>query len=223
MSHKALRCAAAAIRHCTAHHLPLRHLLLHHFLPLLRHHLLLIHVRQLLLRWSKKHLTEKAFQEKEKNFWGVELYTLGVILAAKKVFHKDIINVSLLEGDARSIVEKSPKNFWQEIYVLFPDPWRKKKHFKRRILKQEFIMSLIEKTCAGGEVVLATDWGSYREEVGEALQKILEGKGGGKLSLSEKTYREKEAGKDRLILTTSFAERAFKEGREITVFKMYKK
>lgn len=170
-----------------------------------------------------KHLAEKASTEKGKNFWGVELYSLGVILAAKKIFYADIKNVSLLETDARRVVEKSPLNFWQEIYVLFPDPWRKKKHFKRRILKEDFIISLIQKSSPGGVITLATDWESYREEIAESLQKVEQKIGKDFISLTSVLYTEKTEGEDVLILKTSFAERAFKEGRKITIFKIYKK
>jgi len=169
-----------------------------------------------------KHLAKKAEEESEKIFWGVELYGLGVILTAKKLLQKNITNVSLLEEDARHIIEKSPRDFWQEIYVLFPDPWRKKKHFKRRILKEEFILSLIEKTSAGGKIILATDWESYQEEINESLQKILKEKRKGELSLSKKTHVEIEEGEDILILQTSFAERAFTEGRRVVIFEIQK-
>jgi len=60
------------------------------------------------------------------------------------------------------------------IYILFPDPWHKKKHAKRRPLTQEFFLRVAQKLKSGGKLLMATDWTDYAEFIATEAQKVTE-------------------------------------------------
>ncbi|HEV2212563.1 MAG TPA: tRNA (guanosine(46)-N7)-methyltransferase TrmB, partial [Gammaproteobacteria bacterium] len=56
-----------------------------------------------------------------------------------------------------------------EILILFPDPWPKKRHHKRRLLQPEFAVLVAEKLKTGGRLHFATDWEDYARQALEVL------------------------------------------------------
>lgn len=56
-------------------------------------------------------------------------------------------------------------NFFNEIYVLFPDPWPKKKHHKRRIINQINLISFYNKLCVGGFLYIVSDVKDYIDNI----------------------------------------------------------
>ncbi|MFO1409688.1 MAG: hypothetical protein U1F06_04825 [Steroidobacteraceae bacterium] len=58
-----------------------------------------------------------------------------------------------------------------EIEILFPDPWPKKRHHKRRLIQDEFVALLASRLAAGGDQRLATDWEHYAEHMRDVLQR----------------------------------------------------
>ena len=58
------------------------------------------------------------------------------------------------------------------IFVLFPDPWHKRKHNKRRPLTAEFFLNVAQKLKSGGEIIIATDWPEYADFIKEEVAKI---------------------------------------------------
>jgi len=53
------------------------------------------------------------------------------------------------------------------VHLYFPDPWPKKRHFKRRIVNQRFIAEVATKLKPGGYIHIATDWVPYAEWISE--------------------------------------------------------
>ena len=49
--------------------------------------------------------------------------------------------------------------------ILFPDPWHKKRHHKRRLLQSEFVNLIASRLRSGGRLQLATDWQPYAEQM----------------------------------------------------------
>ena len=56
-----------------------------------------------------------------------------------------------------------------EVQILFPDPWPKARHHKRRLLQPAFVDLLATRLAAGGRLLLATDWLPYAEQMAEVL------------------------------------------------------
>jgi tRNA (guanine-N7-)-methyltransferase len=58
-----------------------------------------------------------------------------------------------------------PLQSLDEVQLLFPDPWPKKRHHKRRLVQPEFVTLVATRLRAGGHLHLATDWEPYAEEM----------------------------------------------------------
>lgn len=153
---------------------------------------------------------------------GVEMYLEGALSAMKLLKKQDSQNVKVMTDDAREIVGVLNENTLDIIYVLFPDPWRKPRHNKRRILKSDFIKILLSKLKSGGRLIMATDWQEYAYEIESGCNEFLKfEKSFYKFEdLLNKVYLENL--EHREITSTAFAQRAVRESRNITMFTLTK-
>ncbi len=67
------------------------------------------------------------------------------------------------------IDQHCPKNSISEIWLLFPDPWPKKKHYKRRIINKNFVNLISRKISANGFIKVVTDWSNYSDNIEEVF------------------------------------------------------
>ncbi|MDR0705899.1 MAG: tRNA (guanosine(46)-N7)-methyltransferase TrmB [Planctomycetaceae bacterium] len=89
-------------------------------------------------------LSRVADQLPEHNFLGVEISPKYARFAAARLCNRQNHNAVIVCGDAASILkEQIPNNFLEAVHVYFPDPWWKRAHRKRRILRLE-VLQLIE-------------------------------------------------------------------------------
>jgi tRNA (guanine-N7-)-methyltransferase len=88
-------------------------------------------------------------------------------LLLKRRKREEATNLFLMVGDVRlqllPLLEAGP--VFHEVYILFPDPWWKKKHHKRRLFKEGFLDFLSHVVVPGGKVILKTDVEGYKDEV----------------------------------------------------------
>jgi len=78
--------------------------------------------------------------------------------------------VRIVCHDAVEVLEAQvPPLSVQEILILFPDPWPKKRHHKRRLLQPAFAALAASRLAAGGQLRLATDWEPYAQHMLETL------------------------------------------------------
>lgn len=71
-------------------------------------------------------------------------------------------NLTLIHGDARVPVSNHFSNdTFENVYVLFPDPWPRNRHRHKRLLQQDFLETLCQKMKVGGEFLLVTDVQDY--------------------------------------------------------------
>ena len=113
-----------------------------------------------------EHLLERALAQPERDFIGVEVHQPGMghlLLAAAKA---GISNLRLIAHDAVEVLQHQiPEGSLDEIQLLFPDPWPKKRHHKRRIVQTEFALLIASRLSATGRFHLATDWAPYAEHM----------------------------------------------------------
>jgi tRNA (guanine-N7-)-methyltransferase len=113
-----------------------------------------------------EHLLERALAQPEQDFLGVEVHRPGVghlLLAAAKA---DVANLRVIAHDAVEVLqEQIAPGTLAEVQLLFPDPWPKKRHHKRRIVQHDFVALVASRLTAGGRLHLATDWEPYAEEM----------------------------------------------------------
>jgi tRNA (guanine-N7-)-methyltransferase len=108
-------------------------------------------------------LFEKAKNNPDKNFFGCEPHLNGVVNLLAKLEQEPLKNLSISLQDSRLLLENFPQNFFEKIYILFPDPWPKAKHFKRRLLTQKFFDEILSpKMKNGATLTIATDHDSYK-------------------------------------------------------------
>lgn len=80
-------------------------------------------------------------------------------------------NIELHFGDARLVLPEFPEESIDETYILFPDPWPKRRHAKHRLFQLPFLGVLQQVLRKKGRVVIATDDESYRNQIREVFEK----------------------------------------------------
>jgi tRNA (guanine-N7-)-methyltransferase len=106
-------------------------------------------------------------------FLAVEYKKARFTRIAARIDRLELKNLFLVYGDARECLPRvCPENFFEKIYVLFPDPWPKKRHIKHRLLKPRLVNQLRSLLKEGGEVINATDAGFYSEQIVAAFDEV---------------------------------------------------
>jgi len=108
-------------------------------------------------------LYETAKNNPEIGFVGCEPHINGVVNLLAKLEQEPLKNIKILNSDSRPFLEEIPNNIFQKIYILFPDPWPKLKHYKRRLINVKFLELLHQKMSEGSELIIASDHDSYKE------------------------------------------------------------
>ncbi len=108
----------------------------------------------------------------EINFIGCEIFPPGLGATSLLIQSKGLQNLRLVNHDAVDVVKNMiPDSSLDGIHVFFPDPWRKARHHKRRLISDAFIETLAPKLKQGGYLHCATDWENYAEQMLEVLTK----------------------------------------------------
>jgi len=109
-------------------------------------------------------LAKMAAANPDKDYIGIEVHTPGVGHLLILLHEQGINNVRIYSHDAIEILEqKITDNSLSGVHLFFPDPWHKKKHHKRRIVRASFVDLLVKKLKPAGYFHAATDWGNYAE------------------------------------------------------------
>ncbi|MDR1982407.1 MAG: tRNA (guanosine(46)-N7)-methyltransferase TrmB [Holosporaceae bacterium] len=119
-----------------------------------------------------EHLINRAISRSDLGFIGIDPFENGLANILGEIKNHNLKNIKIFNGDARFLLEKFKEHSLHRTYVLFPDPWRKRKHHKRRLLSTEFIFGLVKKTIFGGNIIIATDHEDYMINILENLKKI---------------------------------------------------
>jgi tRNA (guanine-N7-)-methyltransferase len=106
----------------------------------------------------------------QRDFLGIEVHRAGVGRLMLALQAQGLGNVRLICHDAVEVLERQiPPGSAAEILILFPDPWPKKRHHKRRLLQEAFVKLAVERLGSGGVLRLATDWQPYALQMLETL------------------------------------------------------
>lgn len=89
---------------------------------------------------------------------GAEPYINGVVVLLKTISEQEIGNIKVYKDDVRKLLAEIPEKFFENVFIICPDPWPKQRQKKRRLLNSEFIKSLLPKT---NRIVIATDHLDY--------------------------------------------------------------
>ncbi|HEY0622269.1 tRNA (guanine(46)-N(7))-methyltransferase TrmB [Sphingomonas sp.] len=108
-----------------------------------------------------EHLAGQAAMRPDHGFIGCEPFLNGVVGALGHIRDGDLGNVRLYMGDALDVVERLPDASLDRVYLLHPDPWRKARHAKRRMVNHGPLDLIAAKLKPGCEFRLGTDDPTY--------------------------------------------------------------
>ena len=157
-----------------------------------------------------------SLAESRKDFMvlGAEVYLSGIGSVLSKADNLKLKNIRIVNEDAEDLLrQKIPDHSIDVVLMFYPDPWPKRKHHKRRLIKKEFIKLLNSKLKTGGIFYFKTDWKDYFNEVSCLFKEDSDWK---ELSLQElgehlinmpSTSFEKKAIKAKRLLNTKIVEK----------------
>jgi tRNA (guanine-N7-)-methyltransferase len=117
-----------------------------------------------------EHLLARAQAEPERNFLGAEVHRPGIGHLLRTAAAADVKNLRIIDHDAVEVLQQQiAPDALDEIQILFPDPWPKKRHHKRRLIQPEFAALAASRLRTGGRLRLATDWAPYAEHMSVVL------------------------------------------------------
>jgi tRNA (guanine-N7-)-methyltransferase len=96
------------------------------------------------------------------NYLGIEVHRPGVGKLLWEIEQRGLSNIRIIEHDAVEVLQDmlAPESV-EAFHVFFPDPWPKKRHHKRRLIKRPFTDLLASRMKIGAYFYMATDWADY--------------------------------------------------------------
>ena len=145
-----------------------------------------------------------AFQEK--HLIATEVYLSGIGSLIGLINKYKISNISIFDEDVRLLMDQMPKEFLDSVNILFPDPWQKAKHHKRRLIGEDFLYQLHPLLKPNAKIFVRTDWQDYAEQISELTE------------VMSSHFRLERTQNIEFEFETRFHQRAIKEGRKINSF-----
>ncbi len=107
-------------------------------------------------------LTSYASQNFDQCCVGIDLMKHRVDKSAKKANKNELTNLHFIQAEAIEFIELIPeRTSLAAVVVLFPDPWPKKRHFRRRLIQPDFLDLLASRMNVGGKLYFRTDHNGY--------------------------------------------------------------
>lgn len=100
---------------------------------------------------------------------GIDVYRPGIGALVNRCESTELKNVRIVEEEATTVLELIPDDKIDLLYVLFPDPWPKQRHHRRRLVNSEFATLLRRKVSEKGIVYIATDAADYAVQIQDVL------------------------------------------------------
>ena len=117
-----------------------------------------------------EHLAGQAKARPDVLFLGAEPFQNGAASALRHIDDMALQNVRIHVGDARDVMTALPDASIGRVFIMFPDPWPKLRHHKRRLIQTAFVDDLTRILAPGGRIRFATDWADYADW---ALERFL--------------------------------------------------
>ncbi len=116
-----------------------------------------------------EHMVHQAALHPQAGIVGCEPFINGVAMLLRKIRDAGVENVAVHPGDARDLFDVLPAASVAKAFLLYPDPWPKKKHHRRRFVTPEHLEPLARAMRPGAELRVATDIPDY---VRQALEEV---------------------------------------------------
>jgi tRNA (guanine-N7-)-methyltransferase len=108
-----------------------------------------------------EHLAGQAARHSDVGFLGAEAFLEGIAKLLTHVEEGKLSSIRIRRGDARALADQLPPASLDRVFILFPDPWPKARHRKRRLVQPDFVASLARVMKPGARLRFATDWADY--------------------------------------------------------------
>jgi tRNA (guanine-N7-)-methyltransferase len=108
-----------------------------------------------------EHLAEQAERHPAIGFIGSEVFENGIARLVAEIARRDLGNIRIFPDDARLLLDRLPPASLGRVFILFPDPWPKLRHHKRRLVAPATLDRLAVVMRPGAELRLATDDPGY--------------------------------------------------------------
>jgi tRNA (guanine-N7-)-methyltransferase len=157
-----------------------------------------------------------AAQNPGEDYLGIEVHRPGVGHCLRQADVHQLSNLRLITHDAVEVLSRQiPGRSLRRINLYFPDPWPKKRHYKRRLVQADFLKLAAGKLKQGGALHIATDWQDYAEHIDQAVA------GSDAFVVHERRVHNGEHPLDRP--TTRFERRGLALGHGITEWRLVEK
>ena len=118
-----------------------------------------------------EHLVHQAAQNPDIGIIGAEPYINGVAMLLGKIRRAGVTNLAVYPGDARDLMDVLPPASISKVFLLYPDPWPKTRHHRRRFVTPEHLDPLARCMKPGAELRVATDIPDYVRQTLEEVPK----------------------------------------------------
>ena len=108
-----------------------------------------------------EHLVARAQQNPDVGFIGCEPFLNGVAKLLAAIEANELTNIRLRAGDAQQLIQAAPAGIFSRVFLLYPDPWPKRRQNKRRLVSEDMIAELARVMRPGAELCFATDIDDY--------------------------------------------------------------
>ncbi|PIE07746.1 MAG: tRNA (guanosine(46)-N7)-methyltransferase TrmB [Rhodobacterales bacterium] len=116
-----------------------------------------------------EHMVHQAGLHPEVGIIGCEPYINGVAMLLGKLRAAEVTNLRIHPGDVRDLFDVLPAGSLDKVFVLYPDPWPKKRHHRRRFVTPEYLAPLHRAMRPGAELRIASDIPDY---IRQALEEV---------------------------------------------------
>jgi tRNA (guanine-N7-)-methyltransferase len=118
-----------------------------------------------------ENLVHLAAANPQNNHLGIEVHEPGVGHCLIEADRLELSNLKVIRRDAIEVLRLNiPDASLARVNLLFPDPWHKKRHHKRRIVQPAFVDLVADKLATGGILHIATDWENYAEHIEHVMR-----------------------------------------------------
>lgn len=166
-------------------------------------------------------LLRRAQANPQRNFFGIEWANEFYRYAVDRMQRWGMTNVRLLRADASEFIRLiCPRNSLAALHVYHPDPWPKRRHWKRRLFQPRFINAAVECLIPGARWAVQTDHAEYYAAIVELLRGHPELE---EIPFEDPTFGVTELADDDVTIETNFEIKYRKEGRNFYRIAMQKK
>jgi tRNA (guanine-N7-)-methyltransferase len=121
-----------------------------------------------------EHLVWQARHNPHVTLIGCEPFIDGLVKVLSEIDTEALENIRLYDDDVRPLLRALPDGSLDRAFILFPDPWPKRRHVKRRLINPELLHELARAMKAGAELRIGTDIADYARTILLALEHVPE-------------------------------------------------